>query len=108
MTETPTIAPDNAAGSLPPVARRTTRVSPLRVRIRVVVTVGMVVGAVWVIKPTVLPPPPPGPMTFAGYVDVTAVPSYSFETPADPALQDVVLSFIVASPGAPCTPSWGG
>ena len=37
MTETPTIAPNNAAGSLPPVARRTTRVSPLRVLILLVV-----------------------------------------------------------------------
>ena len=108
MTETPTIAPYNGADSLPPAHGRTTRVSPLRVLVLLLVTVGMVAGAVWVIKPTVLPPPPPGPMTFAGYVDLTAVPSYSFETPVDPALQDVILGFVVASPGDPCTPSWGG
>lgn len=59
MTETPTIAPYNGADSLPPAHGRTTRVSPLRVLVLLLVTVGMVAGAVWVIKPTVLPPPPP-------------------------------------------------
>ncbi len=46
---------------------------------------------------------------FAAYVDVTSVPYYSFER-MDSAKQadDVVLSFIVASPSDPCVPSWGG
>ncbi|TFC63109.1 chitinase [Cryobacterium sp. TMB1-7] len=44
---------------------------------------------------------------FAGYVDVTATPTYDFEASADRAGSDVVLSFIVADAEEPCTPSWG-
>lgn len=44
---------------------------------------------------------------FAGYVDVTATPTYPFETPINAAGRDVVLSFIVADKNEPCTPSWG-
>jgi len=44
---------------------------------------------------------------FAGYVDVTATPSYAFEDPSRDTGGSVVLSFIVASKTEPCTPSWG-
>ncbi|WP_168796556.1 chitinase [Arthrobacter echini] len=44
---------------------------------------------------------------FAGYVDVTATPSYAFEDPAKDIGGGAVLSFIVASGTEPCTPSWG-
>ncbi|WP_217178747.1 chitinase [Streptomyces sp. AC495_CC817] len=44
----------------------------------------------------------------AGYVDVTATPAYAFENPVTPQGRNVVLSFVVADPDAPCTPSWGG
>lgn len=44
---------------------------------------------------------------FAAYVDVTTTPELQFENPTSTAARDVVLSFIVASPGKPCTPSWG-
>lgn len=47
------------------------------------------------------------PAIFAGYVDVTATPTYSFETPVSDAAKSVVLSFIVAAKGKPCEPSWG-
>jgi chitinase len=50
----------------------------------------------------------PGPTGFAAYVDVTAMPAYAFETPAGPAQSHVILSFVVADPSSPCTPSWGG
>jgi chitinase len=43
----------------------------------------------------------------AGYVDVTATPSYAFENPVSPAGKNVVLSFIVSDKRTPCTPSWG-
>lgn len=45
---------------------------------------------------------------FAPYVDVTSVPSYSFEKrPMDVTAEDVVLAFIVADKEQPCTPTWG-
>ncbi|SDT27993.1 chitinase family 18 [Microterricola viridarii] len=45
---------------------------------------------------------------FAGYVDVTATPQFGFEQPRSDADKNVVLSFVVASPDEPCTPTWGG
>ena len=48
------------------------------------------------------------PSTFAGYVDVTATPSYAFEAPTTAQTKSVVLSFIVADKTDPCVPSWGG
>src|SRR6185312_478421 len=44
---------------------------------------------------------------FAGYVDATATPFYSFENPSSDAERSIILSFIVADPEASCTPSWG-
>ncbi|MET3811723.1 chitinase [Arthrobacter sp. UYEF3] len=44
------------------------------------------------------------PAWFAGYADVTISPAYAFETAK---LKDVMMAFIVASPGEPCAPSWG-
>ena len=45
--------------------------------------------------------------SFAAYVDVAVTPQFAFEEPSSAAARDVVLSFVVASPTAPCTPSWG-
>ncbi|MGM0928766.1 MAG: chitinase [Actinomycetota bacterium] len=45
---------------------------------------------------------------FAGYVDATVTPFYSFENPASDAERSVILSFIVADPEESCAPSWGG
>ena len=44
---------------------------------------------------------------FAGYVDVTATPTYDFEASTAQAGSDVVLSFIVAASDDACTPTWG-
>ncbi|MBC7550221.1 MAG: glycosyl hydrolase family 18 [Cellulomonas sp.] len=44
---------------------------------------------------------------FAGYVDVTATPTFSFEAPTSDSARDVVLSFIVAATDDPCEPTWG-
>jgi len=46
--------------------------------------------------------------SFTPYVDVTATPQYAFENPTAAGTADVVLSFVVSSPGAACQPSWGG
>jgi chitinase len=45
---------------------------------------------------------------FAGYVDVTATPTYTFESRAAEGSRDVVLSGIVSAPDGSCTPMWGG
>ncbi len=47
------------------------------------------------------------PSGFSGYVDVTATPRYAFEAPVSKEAENVVLSFVVADPKDPCTPSWG-
>ncbi|MEO6826175.1 MAG: carbohydrate-binding protein [Microbacteriaceae bacterium] len=43
----------------------------------------------------------------AGYVDVTATPTYPFERSMSADNENVVLSFIVSDKIQPCTPSWG-
>ncbi|RGE20073.1 glycosyl hydrolase family 18 [Leucobacter sp. wl10] len=45
---------------------------------------------------------------FDAYVDVTATPSYAFESLGSGGQRNVVLAFIVASRGNACTPAWGG
>ena len=45
---------------------------------------------------------------FGGYVDVTATPSYAFETATAPGTQNAVLAFVVAAKDKTCTPTWGG
>ncbi|WP_284981012.1 chitinase [Arthrobacter sp. efr-133-TYG-118] len=47
------------------------------------------------------------PPWFSGYVDVTVVPQYSFETPTGEGTKNVTLAFVVAMTGQACTPSWG-
>ncbi len=85
-----------------------TRVSPWRL----LVVLALVGGLGWTGTRTVAsilaPTPDPGDSRFAAYVDVTATPSFAFETPAGPAQSTVVLSFVVADPASPCSPSWGG
>ncbi|MFU8945383.1 chitinase [Mycetocola zhadangensis] len=44
---------------------------------------------------------------FAGYADVTATPTFNFESTTSDAARDVVLSFIVADETDPCLPTWG-
>lgn len=45
---------------------------------------------------------------FAAYVDVTASPMHAFETPAEPAERNIVLSFLVAADATTCEATWGG
>jgi chitinase len=88
-------------------AHRQTRISPARVTVLLVVTLGVAGGLFWLIRPSVSATTSPGPTRFAPYVDVTATPSYPFETPSGPAQEDVTLAFVVAGRDAPCTPTWG-
>jgi chitinase len=87
---------------------RTRRLSKSRLAISVLALAAIVGGAVYwgsttasqVSASTTTP-------WFAGYVDVTNTPSFAFEAASSDSAKDVVLSFIVADPSQPCTPSWG-
>lgn len=84
------------------------RLSPLRVVIALVVVAALVfagfVGVRWWADRAVGSSHKPW---FASYVDVTATPTFDFASPRSDADYDVILSFIVADPDEPCTPSWG-
>lgn len=43
-----------------------------------------------------------------GYVDVTATPSFPFESPGTNGPKNVTLAFVVSDPEAKCEPAWGG
>ncbi|GAA1137236.1 chitinase [Nesterenkonia lutea] len=89
----------------------TARLSPWRVSIAVVILLATAVAGVLGVRMyEARASQEPAPHWFAGYVDVTATPSYAFEEgSADAAghVPDVVLSFIVADKDGTCTPSWG-
>lgn len=80
--------------------------------LRLLLVVGTVVAVGWAgtvaVSALVGRPGTPGPSVFAAYVDATVTPSYPFETPSDSAGSEVILSFVVAGPEDPCTPTWGG
>jgi chitinase len=90
------------------VAAPRRRLSVVRLLIAVVVTIGVVAGGVtgWQLYSASADDSSSGSW-FAGYVDVTATPTFAFESPTTKAAKKVVLSFVVASSGAGCTPSWG-
>jgi chitinase len=84
------------------------RLSILRLIVAIVATVGVIGGGLagWQLYSASADDTSQGSW-FAGYVDVTATPTFAFETPTTKAAKQVVLSFIVASTDGACTPSWG-
>jgi chitinase len=101
MTDTQAAEPQG-----PTAPRR--RLSIVRLFVAIVVTTGVVAGALsgWQLYSASADDSTAGSW-FAGYVDVTATPTFAFETPATKAAKKVVLSFVVASSDGACTPSWG-
>jgi chitinase len=97
------VTPDVQAPDAP---RR--RLSLGRLVIAIVVTAGVVAGGFggWQIY-SASAADSSGGSWFAGYVDVTATPTFAFETPVTKSAGKVVLSFIVASSDSACTPTWG-
>jgi chitinase len=91
-----------------PTAAPGKRLSIFRLFVAIVVTAAIAVGGYfgWQVY-SASAATAPGGAWFAGYVDVTATPTFAFETPTTAAAKQVVLSFIVASPSGACTPSWG-
>lgn len=84
-----------------------TRVSLVRVGILLVAILVMAAGVRWIMAPGLAVAPTPEASVFAGYVDVTATPTYQFEAPADSPQSNVILAFIVAGKENPCEPTWG-
>jgi len=85
-----------------------TRISLLRVGVVLLCTALVGWTGTRAISAAVSTPPIPGPSIFAAYVDVTATPTYPFETPPGPAQSNVIWSFVVAGPDHHCTATWGG
>jgi len=84
------------------------RLSPWRVALALVIVCGLAVTAYvgyqkWQFAQDNIVAKP----WFAGYVDVTATPTYAFEQIGATANHDAILSFIVSSKSSACTPSWG-
>ncbi|MDI2098169.1 chitinase [Ruicaihuangia caeni] len=87
----------------------TLRLSFWRVIVAVIVLSALIAGSFFVYKAWASARTVDGAEAwFAGYADVTATPSYAFESPIDAAANDVVLAFIVADPTEGCEPTWGG
>ena len=87
---------------------RRTRISFLRVGVVLLCTGAVGWAGYQAVSAVALTTATPGPSAFSAYVDVTAWPSFAFETPDGPAQSDVTLAFIVADPDQACAPSWGG
>ncbi len=83
------------------------RLSVPRLLVAVTVTGSLVAGGFWATQVVTAAAEPRAASWFAGYADVTATPSFAFETSTAKADRNVVLSFVVASPGDACQPSWG-
>lgn len=84
------------------------RLSPFRVIVAALLALGLAIGSFfgyqfWSSAQAAVSEEP----WFAGYVDVTSTPTFQFEDPASVRGEDVILSFIVADPENPCTPTWG-
>jgi len=88
---------------------RTRRLSPWRVFLAIVLLGAIISGGIFAawrwntMKSEVSTKP-----WFAGYVDVTATPTFAFEQIGATPQHDAILSFIVSSPKNSCEPSWGG
>lgn len=88
-----------------PESRR--RLSPVRVAVAITVTVALVAVGVLGLQWWSAQSAPSDQPWFAGYVDVTATPTFAFEQMGSSATKDAVLSFVVSSPQNACSPSWG-
>jgi len=91
-----------------PKPPKTRRLSPWRVLLGITLAAVITTGSVFGVRHwRAQQPVGHSKPWFAGYVDVTATPSFAFERMGATSNRDAILSFIVSSPTAPCTPTWG-
>ena len=85
------------------VIKRTLSIPRLALLVGVVACVAL---GLWYGKSSFVNSPNARPW-FAAYVDATLTPAFSFQTLGGETAANAVLSFIVATPNAPCVPAWG-
>jgi len=85
-----------------------TRISLLRVGVVLLCTALVGWTGTRAISAAVSTPPIPGPSIFAAYVDVTATPTYPFETPPGPAQSNVIWSLSWPAPTTTAPPRGEG
>ncbi len=83
------------------------RLSIPRLIVAIVVTSGLATGGFVGVQQLTASAETTAQTWFAGYADVTSTPTFAFESPTSKAGKNVVLAFIVSTPGDVCTPSWG-
>jgi chitinase len=83
------------------------RLSVPRLLVALAVTGSLVGAGFWGTQVVTAAAEPQAASWFAGYTDVTATPTFAFETSTAKADKNVVLSFVVSTPGDVCKPSWG-
>lgn len=86
----------------------TRRLSKSRVAIAALVVAGLATGGVYLATSaaSTISESTASPW-FAGYADITVTPTFAFEAPVTSNGKNVMMSFIVADPTDPCTPTWG-
>lgn len=86
------------------------RFSWFRFSIVAVIIAAVVAGGVWWIgsQQDAQVAEREGEPWFAGYVDITATPSYPIESAPTEGAERVVLAFVVAAEAGGCEPTWGG
>ncbi|MCX7521482.1 glycosyl hydrolase family 18 protein [Microbacterium sp. STN6] len=99
-------APQQGQGAIAS-ERSSRRLSPLRVVIAIVVVLALAAAGYYGFRIAGAQAAPKPQKWFAGYVDVTATPTYAFESAKEVRARNVVLSFVVADPDDACQPSWG-
>jgi chitinase len=95
--------PSDSSGRMP--NRR--RLSIPRLMVAIIATGAVAAGALFGVQWVTASAETTSQTWFAGYADVTSTPTFAFESPSSAAGKNVVLSFIVSTPGDACQPSWG-
>lgn len=91
------------------MSRSNRRLSVWRVLLAIVLLAGLIGGGAFAAKVrTSIRSTASAKPWYAAYVDVTSTPAFAFDQMGATANRDALLSFIVASPSEPCTPTWGG
>jgi chitinase len=95
--------------SKPEIVEPHRKLSLLRLMVAILILAGIVYGSIlglqwWKLQQVLASNKP----WFAAYVDVTAIPQFSFQQMGGTSNRDAVLAFIVSQSSNACTPSWGG